>query len=240
MIGVSGLILLVSVFAPEYSWELSALSFYMAGLSMAPLVVEGERRLVAILLLTLAALIVVAVDEGLWPLATAAGALAVVLAASEHPIKAPPLLAAPVALTVALSPGEYKWLLLSAYLLLLGASLAVAVKRVHPSLLSISSVAPILTPGYPAMIAAFTATLVYLAVSKAVERPTCPFRVDEATLAAGSVLSLVGYLAWLSGVEMIGKPLLLSGAMILVAANLAPYKPYIYNLGREVKVRSSK
>ena len=99
--------------------------------------------------------------------------------------------------------------------------------------MSLGAIAPLAMPGLPALVAALAVTLVYLAVIRAVEASRCPFRTDSRTLMAGSILTLAGFIAWSLSktplealqplADTVGYPLALSGTLILVASNLAPY-----------------
>lgn len=231
-IASAGPLVIVSIAVPEGTAEsLLALAMVAAGSSAPLLMLSRTPLIMAALAATMAALLVLAVSESLWPLATILSLAAAAAAAYERWQAAPPIIGVMSAVTAVASPGEYKWVVLAAYLALLGFAAAISFKRVHPASLASASIIPLVAPGYISLLAGLTATLLYLAVMRAVEATRCPFRTDSRSLMAGSVLSASGFILWissmlyerLSALEAVGFPLALSGSIVLIAANLAPY-----------------
>ena len=230
----AGVMVIASVTAPNgMSQPLVALGLVSVGASSVLLMLEKRGLILASLALLLASIAVLAVSHKYWPLATALSMLAALAAGVERWQASLPLIAPSAALAAALSPGEYRWLVLAAYIAALGLATAVHFRRIHPTALSLGAIAPIAMPGLPALIAALAVTLVYLAVIRAVEASRCPFRTDSRTLMAGSILTLAGFMTWSLTktpleplqplAETVGYPLALSGTLILVASNLTPY-----------------
>ncbi len=223
LISLSGLLVIASVpLEAGVAVKIASLAMYSAGIAATPLVVSSPTLALAILALNGIALAPLVVSTGLWPVFTMLSLIAALASIRERASNVAPLLAPPVALTASLSPGDYRWIILSAYIAFLGFSTAVQTRSVHTLLLAAGLIVPILLPGYPAVIAALATLLVYLAVNRAVERYTCPFRVDSKSLFAGSVLALIGFASWIAGLEAVGRPVAAVGIVILVASNLSP------------------
>jgi hypothetical protein len=226
LIAFSGLLLVGSLLAGEKAATMmAALALYSAGISPAPLMLSKERSILAVLALSLAAVAILAYSESMWPLSTALSVAAAGLAALDRWQASVPMIAAPAALAAALSPGDYRWLVLAAYTAALALAAALYFRKPHASALAAASLVPLVYPGLPAILAALAATLVYLAVTRTVEAALCPFKVDSRSLFAGSMLTAAGFAFWIAGAETLGYPLALAGTIILVASNLAPYTP---------------
>ncbi len=234
LLASAGVMVIASVTAPnDMAQPLVALGLVSAGASSVLLMLERRGLILASLTALLASLAVLKISHEYWPLATLLSVLAALLAGVERWQASLPLIAPPTALAAALSPGEYRWLVLAAYIVALGLATAAHFRRIHPIAMSLGAVVPLAMPGLPALIAALAVTLVYLAVIRAVEASRCPFRTDSRTLMAGSILTLAGFMAWSLTktpleplqplAETIGYPLALSGTLILVASNLTPY-----------------
>jgi len=193
LLGLSGLAVIFVPVSPESeAVRLASLSLFLASLA-APFYLVSQVRGVAWMAVSAAGLLLAFAAPHLWPIIVGVGVLGALILALESPPAGLVGMGVTASLAVVAGPGEYKWLVLAAYVLAASSASVILTRKIHAGLSALLAPLIVLYAGEPEAVAlSLLPVLLFLAITGVVERSLCPFKSDSRIVLAGSALALAG------------------------------------------------